>query len=92
MQEVMDDLSVANINNAGPNVNSIENDITPFFHQPSNRLYFSSTWHNGYGGFDVFSVTGMIQYLKHQKTQKNQLTLLGTIFIFGSTIMENMAM
>jgi hypothetical protein len=52
--EILDDLSVANINNAGPYVNSIENDITPFYHQPSNRLYFSSTWHNGYGGYDVF--------------------------------------
>ena len=52
--EILDDFSVANIRNAGAKVNSIENDITPFYHEPSNRLYFSSTWHNGYGGYDVF--------------------------------------
>ncbi len=52
--EILDDFSIANIQNAGPRVNSPENDITPFYHEPSNRLYFSSTWHNGYGGFDIF--------------------------------------
>jgi len=52
--EILDDFSIANIKNAGANVNTPENDITPFYHQPSNRLYFSSTWHNGYGGYDIF--------------------------------------
>ena len=51
--EILDDLSIANIKNAGPNVNSPENEITPFYHNPSNRLYFSSTWHNGFGGYDI---------------------------------------
>lgn len=52
--EILDDLSIGNIKNAGPNINSPENDITPFYHEPSNRLYFSSSWHNGFGGYDVF--------------------------------------
>ncbi len=52
--EILDDFSIANIQNAGPRINSPENDITPFYHEPSNRLYFSSTWHNGFGGYDVF--------------------------------------
>ena len=35
-------------------INSIEHEITPWLDVDSNRLYFSSTWHYGYGGYDVF--------------------------------------
>lgn len=52
--EILDDFSIGNIKNVGQKVNSPENDITPYYHQPSNRLYFSSTWHNGFGGYDIF--------------------------------------
>lgn len=39
--------------NAGNYINSIDDEVTPF--ADSNRLYFSSLWHYGYGGFDIFS-------------------------------------
>lgn len=39
--------------NAGNHINSIDDEVTPF--ADSNRLYFSSLWHYGYGGFDVFA-------------------------------------
>jgi outer membrane protein OmpA-like peptidoglycan-associated protein len=35
-------------------INSIEDDITPFFNIKDSNLYFSSKWINNYGGFDVF--------------------------------------
>lgn len=34
-------------------INSIENEICPWFDQKNQRLYFSSTWHNNFGGYDV---------------------------------------
>lgn len=34
--------------------NSPDNEISPFWDNKSNRLYFSSSWHDGFGGFDVF--------------------------------------
>jgi len=34
-------------------VNTIDNDISPWWDSTRKRLYFSSTWHNGFGGFDV---------------------------------------
>lgn len=40
--------------NAGKKVNSIEDDITPFYCKPCQELFFSSTWHKGLGGFDIF--------------------------------------
>jgi len=40
--------------NAGKKVNSIEDEITPFYCNPCNELFFSSTWHKGLGGFDIF--------------------------------------
>lgn len=35
-------------------INSIDDEITPFWDKENQRLYFSSNWHDGYGGFDVF--------------------------------------
>jgi hypothetical protein len=40
--------------NAGKNINTIEDDITPFYVNEINTLYFSSTWHKGLGNFDIF--------------------------------------
>lgn len=40
--------------NAGDKINSIEDDITPFYCKPCQELFFSSTWHKGLGGFDIF--------------------------------------
>ena len=40
--------------NAGKKINTPDDDITPWFVSDKNTLYFSSTWHKGLGGFDVF--------------------------------------
>lgn len=35
-------------------LNSIDNEVSPWWDSQLNRLYFSSSWHNGFGGLDVF--------------------------------------
>jgi tetratricopeptide (TPR) repeat protein len=35
-------------------LNTIGDEITPFFHSDSKTLYFSSDFHVGFGGFDIF--------------------------------------
>lgn len=35
-------------------LNTVDNEVTPFWDNTAKRLYFSSSWHDGYGGFDVF--------------------------------------
>ncbi len=40
--------------NAGKNINSPEDEITPFYVDAIQSLYFSSTWHKGMGGYDIF--------------------------------------
>lgn len=40
--------------NAGDKINSIEDEITPFYCKPCQELFFSSTWHKGLGEFDIF--------------------------------------
>ena len=40
--------------NAGKNVNSVEDEITPYYCKPCQELFFSSTWWKGLGGFDIF--------------------------------------
>jgi hypothetical protein len=40
--------------NLGRNINSLDDDITPFYDTINDRLYFSSSWHPGFGGHDIF--------------------------------------
>jgi hypothetical protein len=40
--------------NAGPLVNTPDDDITPWFVEERKTLYFSSSYHKGLGGFDIF--------------------------------------
>jgi tetratricopeptide (TPR) repeat protein/outer membrane protein OmpA-like peptidoglycan-associated protein len=35
-------------------INTPDGDITPWFDLSVNRLYFSSSWHNGFGGQDIY--------------------------------------
>lgn len=39
-------------------INTPGNEITPYYDTAHKALYFSSDWHNGFGGQDVFLVTG----------------------------------
>jgi tetratricopeptide (TPR) repeat protein len=41
--------------NAGAAINTIDDEVTPCFFQTEKALYFSSNWHYGFGGFDVFT-------------------------------------
>ncbi len=44
--------------NMGKKVNSIDDEISPFYDPVDKLLYFSSSWHEGLGGFDIFKVSG----------------------------------
>lgn len=50
----MDLAHLSNLENAGETVNTPGNEITPHFSAGENALYFSSDYHLGLGGFDVF--------------------------------------
>lgn len=41
-------------------VNTPGNEITPYFDSKNQRLYFSSNYHKGFGGYDVFKSSGKI--------------------------------
>ncbi len=40
--------------NLGPRINTEGNEKSPFFHSDGQTLYFSSTGHLGYGGYDIY--------------------------------------
>ncbi|WP_306644021.1 DUF1573 domain-containing protein [Sanyastnella coralliicola] len=42
--------------NAGDNVNTPDNELSPYF--INEQLFFSSNWHVGFGGYDVFRSKG----------------------------------
>ncbi len=43
-------------------LNSIDNELSPWWDNQNKRLYFSSSWHNGFGGMDVFYSTYTAQF------------------------------
>ncbi len=47
--------------NAGPVINTADDEITPFYEDSTHTLYFSSTWHMGLGGFDIFASKGSME-------------------------------
>lgn len=52
--------------NIGEPVNSPDDETTPFFHQASSTLFFSSNGHNSIGGFDLFKSNFIIDYQKYE--------------------------
>ncbi len=44
--------------NLGPKINSPGDEVGPFYDSLTNRFYFSSNWHYGLGGFDLFEAKG----------------------------------
>lgn len=44
--------------NAGGIINSPGNEVTPFYDINSKKIFFSSDWHYGFGGYDIFETTG----------------------------------
>ena len=46
--------------NLGSIINTAGNEVTPFYDKENKTLYFSSDFHTGLGGFDVFSSRGAL--------------------------------
>ena len=53
MSEMKKDGSFQNPTNLS-GLNSFENEVSPWYDPLFKRLYFSSTWHTGFGGYDIF--------------------------------------
>lgn len=50
----MKGLRFGEIKNLGNVINSVEEEVTPHFNTQQQCLYFSSKWHHGLGGYDIF--------------------------------------
>jgi hypothetical protein len=44
--------------NLGGVINTQGSEMTPYYNVKTKTLYFSSDWHKGFGGFDIFSAQG----------------------------------
>ena len=47
-------------------INSLDNDLSPWWDKTSNTLYFSSSWLDGFGGYDIFKVHYQTQFEEPQ--------------------------
>jgi outer membrane protein OmpA-like peptidoglycan-associated protein len=52
--DINQDGFTSNIQNLGTFVNTPDDEVTPFYHEYSKALYFSSAGHIGFGGLDIF--------------------------------------
>jgi hypothetical protein len=43
-------------------INSIDNELSPWWDSVTKTLYFSSSWHNGFGGYDVYAIPYSTQF------------------------------
>lgn len=44
--------------NCGRSINTLRDEVAPFYDTEGNALYFSSNFHYGFGGFDIFRAIG----------------------------------
>ncbi|ELR72845.1 hypothetical protein C900_00806 [Fulvivirga imtechensis AK7] len=51
--------------NCGSAINTSGNEVTPYFHSETSELYFSSDYHFGLGGYDVFKAYGGMKSWKN---------------------------
>lgn len=47
----------------GKQINSPDDEVTPYYNYDTKTLFFSSKWHKNFGGFDVFKATGSLNEL-----------------------------
>jgi outer membrane protein OmpA-like peptidoglycan-associated protein/tetratricopeptide (TPR) repeat protein len=45
--------------NLGKNINSTRDEVAPYYDAATSALYFSSNYHFGFGGFDIFRAVGI---------------------------------
>jgi outer membrane protein OmpA-like peptidoglycan-associated protein len=55
---IIKDGKISEANNLGSKINTIGNEITPSYDKANSILYFSSDFHDGFGGFDIFQSSG----------------------------------
>jgi hypothetical protein len=72
-----DDGTWTTAENLGPIINTVEDEVTPFFHEINNTLYFSSTGHlKNFGGYDIYKARVLDD---HWESPKNIGPLVNTI-------------
>ncbi len=59
--EIVDSENFGEVCNMGKTINSIDDDISPFYAAEDSSLYFSSRWHTNLGGFDIFTAKGTFE-------------------------------
>ena len=78
--------------NLGPNINTPNEEVTPYFHKINNTLYYSSTGHYpNFGSFDIFKSRWMIDRWEQSNNLGPLVNTRGNQYYFsidgaGSTI------
>jgi hypothetical protein len=75
MCRIQKDGTYENAVNAGNIINTQGNEVTPFYDINNKKLFFSSDWHYGFGGYDIFESNG--EYTKWTQP-KNLLEPINT--------------
>ncbi len=89
--EILDGGTFSNPINAGKKINTPDPDITPFYHAESKTLYFSSSWHSGFGGFDIFKSVGELGNFSEPENLKKPINSQWNDFYYSIDTNSNNA-
>ena len=71
--------------NLGPVVNSVADEVTPYYEPGSQRLYFASNGYLNYGGFDIFRTLGGKTGWNEPENMKSPVNSAADDYYFRST-------
>ncbi len=71
VSELYEDGNPSSAKNLGENINSPDDEITPFYDSKQQILYYSSKWFDNLGGFDIFKSNGDLDYFSAPENMGN---------------------
>jgi outer membrane protein OmpA-like peptidoglycan-associated protein len=80
----LDDGTWTKAENVGPTINTIEDEVTPFFHEVNKTLYFSSTGHlKNLGGYDIYKARWLDDHWENPKNVGPLVNSQGNEYYFS---------
>lgn len=67
--------------NAGANINTSADEVTPFFNKNTGEMYFSSNRKDGIGGFDIYKAEGKLNLWRHTQNVKELNTAKDEMYL-----------
>ncbi len=83
--------NIEDAQNMGSIINTKGDEITPFYDKNSHLLFFSSNTHKGFGGYDIFKISGALSSWKDLQNMGPKLNSSANDMYYAKGIDDNTA-